>query len=204
MAEDTDVHAIAMVGDLGDRGDGYGDVLRALSRTHVPVFWVPGSGDAPVDRYLRGAYNVEVALPLLHGVHGTAAFASGQVLFAGLGGEISDDPEQPREEREQLRYPRWEAEYRLKLLAEVDYSEVVLLFWTPPAHKGQALAGSDVVAELVGTYRPRLVVCGGERRVAEIGRSIAVSPGELERGHYAVADLHRRTAELMEFADATS
>jgi hypothetical protein len=202
VAAAHDTQAIALIGELGDAGDHYGDLFRALGRSPIPVFWVPGPGDAPVERYLHEARNVELAFPLLRGVHGTAAYASGQLAIAGLGGEISDRLEQPREEQERLRYPRWEAEYRLKLLAELDYSELILLFWTPPAHKGRAIPGSDVVAELVGTYRPRLVVCGGDRGVKTLGRSMIVAPGRLADGHYAVASLRERTGRLEELARA--
>jgi hypothetical protein len=39
------------------------------------------------------------------------AFAPGEhVLFSGFGGLISDDPGEPREEYDNLLYPRWEAE----------------------------------------------------------------------------------------------
>lgn len=201
-AEDTGAQAIALIGDLGTPENGLRGLFRALAGAGRPVFWVPGAEDAPADRYLREAHNIEVAFPFLHGVHGTAAFASSQVLFAGMGGEISDDPEEPRSERDRLRYPRWEAEYRLKLLRELDYDELVLLFTTPPAHKGLALAGSEVVAELIGTYRPRLVVCGGERGSELLGRSLVVAPGSLARGRYAVADLRERAVELQEFVGA--
>jgi Icc-related predicted phosphoesterase len=201
-AEDTNAQAIALIGDLGSQANGLRDLFRALAGAGRPVFWVPGPDDAPVDRYLREAYNVEVAFPFLHGVHGTAAFASNQVVFAGMGGEISDNPEEPREERERLRYPRWEAEYRLKLLRELDYTELVFLFSTPPAHKGLALAGSEVVAELIGTYRPRLAVCGGERGSVVLGRTLAIAPGSLAEGRYAVADLRERAVELQEFVGA--
>jgi uncharacterized protein len=200
-AKDRAVHAVALVGDLGDQ-EGNRDVLRALGGSPVPVYWVPGPGDAPVARYLREAFNVEITFTQLHGVHGTAASAPGGVLFGGIGGEISDDPEEPREEQAQLRYPRWEAEYRLKLLREMKYNELVLLFCTPPAHKGLSRPGSEVLAELVSTYRARLVVCGGERGVEVLGRSLTVSPGDLRDGHYAIADLHKRDAQLEELAGA--
>jgi hypothetical protein len=170
-----------------------------LSAARRPVFWIPGPGDAPADDYLRESHNIEVAFPLVHGVHGTAAFAPGDnVLFAGMGGEVSDDLGAPRDERERLRYPRWEPEYRLNLLRLLDYNELVLMFATPPAHKGQDSPGSDVVAELVGTYRPRLVVCGGEQGVELLGKSLVVAPGRLADGNYAIADLRARTAELGE------
>jgi hypothetical protein len=49
-------------------------------------------------------------------VHGIAAFApGGHLVVAGMGGAIDDDPDAPREEVGELRYPRWEAEYRLML-----------------------------------------------------------------------------------------
>jgi uncharacterized protein len=203
VAEEQRAQAIALVGELGSRDDGYREVFRALGAGRLPVFWVPGPGDAPAGRYMREAYNIEVAFPLLHGVHGGAALApEDNVAFAGMGGEIVDDPHVPREEHERLRYPRWEAEYRLKILQVIDYNELVLLFATPPAHKGLGIPGSEAVAELVGTYRPRLVVCGGERRVEVLGKSVVVAPGNLATGEYAVADLHAKTAELAELPAA--
>jgi Icc-related predicted phosphoesterase len=204
-AEESDVQAIALVGDLG--GDSGADGLRALfktlARSDLPAFWVPGPGDAPVADYLREAANIEIVAPFLRGLHGTAAFADGHVLFAGFGGEVSDDPAAPRDETERLSYPRWEPEYRLKLVRELDEHQLVLMFWTPPAHKGQDSAGgADVVAELIGTYRPRLVITGGEQRTELIGRSLVVAPGRLADGHYAIADLHEHAADVKELATA--
>jgi Icc-related predicted phosphoesterase len=203
-AGDAGAQAVALVGDLGDGGDGVGadgyrGLFRVLAGTRIPVYWVPGAGDAPVDQYLHEAHNIEVAFPRMHGVHGTAAYVSGEVLFAGMGGEISDDPEGPRSEDQRLRYPRWEPQYRLRLLGEFDYNELVLLFWTPPAHSDLNGDGSEVVTELVGTYRPRLVVSGGPRGVHEIGKSVMVAPGSLQDGHYAIAELRTRTVELRAF-----
>src|SRR4051812_42116358 len=178
-AEESQVQAVALVGDLsGDRGEeGYRAVFKALAKAGLPAFWVPGPADAPVERYLREAYNMELVHTSLHGVHGSAAFAPGPVLFAGMGGEVGDDPEGPRDEQSALRYQRWEAEYRLKLLRELKDYELVLLFSTPPAHKGSGRAGSEVLAELATTYRARLVVCAGERGSELIGRTLVVAPG---------------------------
>jgi uncharacterized protein len=201
-AHGRDVHAVAVVGDLSD-GTDHRSTLRALGDCGLPAYWVPGPGDAPVSDYLREAYNMETVFPLLHGVHGTVAFApDGHLLFAGLGGEVDDDPDGERDEIERLRYPRWEAEYRLKLLRELDEHAVALLFATAPLHKGQGTGSSEALAELVGTYRPRLVVCGGERGHWMIGRSIVVAPGALGDGHYAVVDLQTREVELEELATA--
>jgi len=201
-ADTHDVDAIALLGDLGERRgertNGYSAFFRALARANRPVFWVPGADDVPFEAYLREAFHIETAFPSLRGVHGTAVATAGGVLFAGFGGEVTDDPGQHRDEFDRLSYPRWAAEYRLKVLGEFDYNELVMLFWTAPAHKGLELPGSEVVAELIGTYRPRLAVCGGERNVATLGRSITVAQGSLRAGHHAVADLRKRAAELHE------
>jgi uncharacterized protein len=200
---EQDVQAIAVVGDLsaGGEKDGYRAVFNALGTMGLPTFWVPGPNDAPVDRYLREAYNMEVVFPFLHGVHGTVAFADGHVLFAGMGGEIDDHPDAERDEQGRLRYPRWEAEYRLKLIRELDEHQIVMTFWNPPEHKGTGRSGSEAVTELVATYRPRLVVCDGGAGGAGselIGRSVVAFPGSLaDGGHYAIADLHSGDVELL-------
>jgi Icc-related predicted phosphoesterase len=201
-AEARDCQAIAVAGDLADGAEGYRDVLRTLGRIGVPAFWVPGPDDAPIADYLGEAYNAEVVFPFLHGVHGTAALADGHVLFAGFGGEVSDAPDAPRDETRRLSYPRWEPEYRLKILREFPEHQLVFLFATPPAHKGLATPGSEALTELVGTYRPRLVVCGGEPGTELIGRSLVVAPGSLAEGRFAVVDLHSHEVEVGELAQA--
>jgi Icc-related predicted phosphoesterase len=203
-AADHRADAVAVVGDLtagGARAD-HRTLFRALGDGGLPTFWVPGPGDAPVAHYLREAHDVEIVHPTLRGVHGTAALApDDHVVFAGLGGTLDDDPEAVREEISTLRYPRWEAEYRLRILDELGAQQSVLLFATPPAHKGRDLPGSEVVAELVATHRARLVVCGGRPGTELIGRALVVAPGSLSDGRFAVADLHAREAELLALAE---
>ena len=96
-----------------------------------------------------------------------------------------------------------EAAYRLKLLDLLGYNELVMLFGTAPAHKSRRVPGSEAAAELVGTYRARLVVCGGQHCVEVLGKSLVVAPRELPDGHYALADLRARTAELGQLSSAT-
>ena len=62
---------------------------------------------------------MEVVVPNVHGVHGSAAFTpDAHTVIAALGGEISDDRSAERDETEHLRYPRWEPEHHLMLLRE--------------------------------------------------------------------------------------
>jgi uncharacterized protein len=199
-AADLGADAIAVVGDLGaawSKGDTYREVFRLLGESGRPTFWVPGPVDAPLGEYLSEAHNMEIVFPSLHGVHGTAAQADGQLLFAGIGGEIVDDPDAMRNEEAMLRYPGWEVEYRLKIIREFKERRLVFLFTTSPAHKGLHGPGSEILAELIKTYNPRLVVVAQEG-VTEmrIGKSLVVSPGRLDRGEYAVVDLRELTVEL--------
>jgi len=165
--------AAGVVGDLG-----------------TPTYWVPGITDAPVRRYLLEPYNMVVAFPHLHGVHGTVALGPGPVAFAGMGGDLVDDPRTIRMEEALLRYPGWEAEYRLKALAELRDHAKVLLFKTPPAHKGLGTPGSRVLAELIKTYNPRVAVIAGESPGRTLlAKTHIVSPGRIDRGDYALIDL---------------
>lgn len=206
LRSDHRADAVALVGDLTTDGTraGHRALFRALGAGGLPTFWVPGPADAPVAHYLREAHDVEIVHPTVHGVHGTAALdPDGHVVFAGLGGTIDDDPDAAREEIAALRYPRWEAEYRLRILDELGGQQRVLLFTTPPAHKGRDLPGSEVVAELIATHRARLAVCGGEPATELIGRTLVVAPGRLADGRFAVADLHAREAETRVLAAIT-
>jgi uncharacterized protein len=196
--------AVAVVGDLGapwSKADTYRAIFRALGEGNRPTFWVPGRIDAPLGDHLRESYNMEIAYPFLHGVHGTVALAPGDVLFAGMGGEISDDPEIIRAEEALVRYAGWEVEYRLKVIREFDVDEQVFLFTTPPAHKGLREPGSEVLAELIKTYNPRLAIVGGEESAQEeLARTLVVCPGRLDHGHYAIVDLGTRSVEAATLA----
>jgi uncharacterized protein len=194
------VDAVTVVGDLGapwSKADTYRAVFKTLGHSGRSAFWIPGPNDAPLGDYLRESYNMEVAYPNLRGVHGTAVIGPDHVLFAGIGGEIADDPEVVRSEEALIRYPGWEAEYRLKVLDEFKDYLKVFLFATRPQHKGLHENGSEMLAELINTHRPRVVVTAGDEPEEErLGTSLVVSPGRLDRGSYALVDLHEATVEL--------
>jgi hypothetical protein len=197
---DEPIDAVTLVGDLGapwSKADTYRALFKALGHADLAAFWIPGPNDAPISDYLRESYNMEIAYPKLRGVHATAAIGPDHVLFAGIGGEIVDDPDTVRSEEGLIRYPGWEAEYRLKVVGEFkDYAKV-FLFTTRPAHKGRHEVGSEVVAELINTYRPRIVIAGGDEPAEErLGTSLLVSPGRLDQGRYALIDFHGSEVEL--------
>ena len=202
-AKEDGAQVLALLGDLGADGEirEYAGLLKAVGRAGLPAFYVPGPGDAPFGKYLKEAHNTEVVFASLHGVHGTFAFAPGYLLFAGMGGEISDDPRHEREEMERLSYPGWEVEYWLKTLRELKDYKKVFLFGTPPAHKGLREGGSELLAELVKTYSPRLALTGGDVfRQERLGTSLVVAPGRLSEGGYALIDLSEGEVEAKTLA----
>jgi len=202
-----DASAVVLVGDISSDGsaESFRAVLRTLGEADQRVYWVPGASDAPVTHFLRESYNVEVVFPKLRNVHGTFAFAPGYVLLAGMGGEITDDPEAAREERERLRYPGWEAELRFKPLAELDDHPRLFLFSTRPRHKGQQEQGSQTVAELINTFRPRTVIVpagGGDTWSELLGSSHVVSVADFATAGPVAVDV--TTGEVVSSAVSPS
>lgn len=202
---ESDADAVVLVGDLGSpwsRAATYRAIFKTLGVSGKHAFWVPGPLDAPVRDYLRESYNMEIVYPTLRGVHGAVALGPGQVLFAGMGGDIADDPDVTRAEEAILRYPGWEVEYRLKTIRDFDEHQRVLLFTTPPAHKGLREPGSEVLAELIKTYNPRVVVVAGPRPSEErLGKTLVVCPGRFDQGEYAQIDFRGPSVELAKLAE---
>lgn len=204
----SNANAILLVGSLTPKGADprqYSRVLKALAEPQLPAFYIPGPDDAPFVEFLREAANFEVVFPHIHGVHGTFAMAP-HTVFSGMGGAIVDSGDVQRDEIESLRYPGWEVEYRLKFLRELKDYEKIFLFTTWPEHKGLGQRGSSVLAEMIKTYSPRLVVVNGtEPSRAMIGTSLVVSPGSLAEGNYALIDLRNHEVTpgtLRQSADA--
>jgi Icc-related predicted phosphoesterase len=188
-----DVDAIVAIGDLGAAWSGpetYRDIFRAFGAAGIPLFWVPGRTDAPLEEFLPEAFNLEIAIPTLHAVHGLVAQGPGNVLFAGMGGDIIDDPDTITLEESILRYAAWHVEYRLKVLREFHDRQKVLMFTTPPAHKGIGGQGSEVLAELIKTYNPMLAVVRGQTAAEHrLGKTVVLSPGRVDEGTYAIVDV---------------
>jgi Icc-related predicted phosphoesterase len=199
LLAETEADVVLVVGDLGQawsKADTYRAIFKTLGGSKRPTFWVPGPVDAPLSEYLREAYNMELVFPSLRCVHGTLALGPSNVLFAGMGGDIVDDPDAVRGEEAYLTYGGWEVEYRLKAIRDFDEHERILLFTTQPAHKGMHADGSEVLAELIKTYRPRLVVVAGdEPEQRQLGKTPVICPGRLDRGSYALVDFRTLTVE---------
>ena len=201
---ETAADGIAVLGDLvGVDGepDTHRRIFRTLAESRWPTYWIPGAGDGPLSGYLREAYNLEIASKTLHAVHGCAVLDPNKdYLFAGLGGEIFDDPDEPGDER-QLRYPGWQAEYRLKVAHEFEQM-TILMFTTMPAHKGLGEPGSEVVAELIKTHRARFALVPGDEPIAEwLGKTLVVAPGRFDEGKCTFIDLQERAIEANTLAE---
>jgi uncharacterized protein len=194
QARDGAVDAIALLGNLTAKGADpreYGNILNAVGETRLPTFYIPGPDDAPLSEFLREAASFEVAFPNVRGVHSTFALAPTYTLWSGWGGVIDDDPNWVRDETASLCYPGREIVYRLKFLQDLKEYQKVFLFTTLPEHKGLGQKGSLMLAELIKTYNPRLVLVGGEQRQVTIGKSLVVMLGSLANGDFTLIDLRK-------------
>ena len=169
-------------------------VLRTLADLPCPVAIVPGEHDAPESRVLPIVTALEWTESHLHCVHGMP-LPMGELAIAGFGGRVT---EHEREVDQALRYPGWEVEYRMAFLSQVDQPLLLLVFHNPPAHVRDLepldgdRGGSEVVTELIGTWKPGVAVVAGPRPGQGMhGTTVIVSPGRLDRGEYAVFDARR-------------
>lgn len=199
LATKHQVDALVVLGDLAgpsSKPDTFAKLFKILGSANPPVYYIPGPDDMPVSEYLREAYNMELVYPYMHGVHGTFAFALGHVVFAGMGGEILDEMQAEREEIQRLRYAGWEVEYRLKILHELKDYPKIFLFTTYPHHRGLKQPGSEVLAELIKTHNPQVVIARHPVfQQNRLGKSLLVSPGLLTEGKAAIVNLRERRAE---------
>lgn len=202
-ASDADADGVFLVGGLkqtGDRPHVIGEILTALAASRLPSFYIPGPEDAPMSDYMQIAADFEVIYPRLHGVHGTFAFAPGQVIVAGLGGCVEDQAHPVREEISRVGYPGSELEYRLKFLREMRDHPKIFLFSHSPAHKGRSEKGSEAITEVIKTYNPRLVLVGGRRQDSGmLANSLVIYLGSLTQGQFSTVNFVSFAVEHRQF-----
>lgn len=164
----------------------------------VPVLIVPGHLDAPEERYFlfmqQAAFYAD-NLVLLH----ESIVKVGAYIFGGYGGEITDDA---KEDYFFLRYPRREAAIGTRRMHFINPPRI-LVFHTPPCSSldddGGVRRGHPFVNEMVQSVAPSLLFCGragGGQGVERIGTTVAVNPGALAEGRFAVVDSKERTARF--------
>ncbi|MGZ4409931.1 MAG: hypothetical protein ACXVY6_14280 [Gaiellaceae bacterium] len=57
--------------------------------------------------------------------------------------------------------------------------------------------GDEPIDAVINTYRPRIVIAGGDEPSGEsLGTSLVLCPGRLDRGRYALVDFHNSTLEF--------
>jgi uncharacterized protein len=165
--------------------------VHELAALPCPVAIVPGEHDAPERRMMPILASQEWAEHRLLCVHGMPA-VMGELAVGGFGGRIT---EHEREVESAVRYPAWEARYRMAFLTQVDQALLVLVFHTPPArvHDLDLVhgrhTGSEAVTELIGTWSPKVAVVAGHHAARGLyAATVVVSPGRLDHGEYTVFD----------------
>jgi len=89
----------------------------------------------------------------------------------------------------------------MKVLRELKDYQKVFLFATKPEHKGLGDEGSEVVAELIKTFKPRVAIVAGpnlpgaDLKHEMLGTTLVVMPGSLSEGDFSVIDINSQKFE---------
>jgi len=175
-----------VAGDLASCGslDETKEVLEELVSQGSPVVWVPGNCDSPraLELKLQGAHLVHESVKEIGGL-----------IFAGLGGSIYTPFNTPFEYSDEELGEKL-APVLAKIGAE-KMNKTILVVHNPPYKsgldtvRGGEYVGSKNLRKLIESYQPRLLITGHIHEspgVTSIGRTLAVNPGPLQRGHYAL------------------
>ncbi len=191
--EEYDV--IVVAGDLsrwGDVKEAF-DVLKTLTK-HATTFFVPGNCDNPSLLRTENVYN---AINL----HGKVIEHNG-LVFAGIGGSNTTPFNTPIEFTED------------KLAEIMDQMEKnlrgknidIMVSHTPPyatkldiAFSGEHV-GSIKVREFLEKHQPLICICGHiheSQGMDKLGRTIAINPGPIADGKYAIVELDERKKRII-------
>lgn len=175
-----------VAGDLASCGslEEARSVLEELVSQGPPVVWVPGNCDTreTLGLSLDNAYLVHERVVELEGL-----------VFTGLGGSIYTPFNTPFEYSDEELGARLAP--LLEKIGEEKMGSTILVVHNPPYRSGLDLVrggeyvGSKKLRELVAKYQPRLLLTGHIHEasgVTNIGRTLLVNPGPLQRGHYAL------------------
>jgi len=180
--------------------DNYWKFYLQIAKLQKPTFLIPGNVDSPISQYLKVATEA-MKNPNIHIIH-HSFFLFGNCVIAGFGGEIT---EKDKEDFFVLQYPRWEAEYGLGFLPNLNQPKI-LLFHTPPLGKldldNDKHKGSMVINDLIQIYKPSLVFCGHAHKARgeeKIGPTKVINPGALKDGFYALVDTDTQKVDFIKF-----
>ncbi|MEM0016945.1 MAG: metallophosphoesterase family protein [Candidatus Korarchaeum sp.] len=172
--------ALLLAGDISNGSmDDVREVLRSLSDLGSPVFFVPGNMDP---KSLLEVHELEGCLNL----HGDKSYV-GSYSIGGVGGGLIS----PFSTR--IEFSEDEIESLLKAVGRVD----IILAHTPPfgtldrVRTGMKV-GSRALRRYIEENSPLLCVCGHIHEssgVERIGSTLAVNPGPLSWGRYALIEL---------------
>ncbi|MDX1672994.1 MAG: hypothetical protein R3211_11690, partial [Balneolaceae bacterium] len=172
------------------------EIFKLLGKSGIPSYYIPGPQDTPLVAFLREAYNIELIFGSMHGVHGTFAFAPRHYLFAGMGGELVQDPKKEPPESGSIQYEAWQVEYLFKVLKEMKDYPMIFLFASQPKHRVASPEGSDELTQIINTHQPKLVIVRGEEYFErKLGSSLYICPGNASKGTAAIIDFQDRSSQ---------
>jgi len=170
--------------------------LETMGNLNIFTAIIPGTMDTPLCEFLRLGMAAELEFPTLHLVHATLV-THAYFAFCGIGAGLSEEGA-----RDTDCYSRTQAEYFLRSLWNVEQSNRILLFASPPPGPLGGSQAVPLVGDLIDSIHPSLCVVSGPTKcqgIGWIGHTRVINPGLLSDGAAAWLNLNKEEAEQVEF-----
>ncbi|MGM0509967.1 MAG: metallophosphoesterase [Thermoplasmatota archaeon] len=169
--------------------------LEYLTKFDLPVLFVPGHTDTPLEMYED---LVNIALDKtqnLHYVH-LKFLQLDKFIFSGCGGIIGDESE----EFFQYKIPVGELKSRLKNLKTFRQEKVMVVHTPPSVGEGDEIEeSSEYVDEVIKFLKPKILFYGmidPENKMRVINDTVVITPGPLYEGNYCIVNTKTMSVEF--------
>ncbi len=193
-AEFTQADAVLVAGDFAKFGDTETGLptLQALMKKHETIYAITGNCDEPTFIEKLDEYDVNIEACLVH---------SQGIFFSGSGGASKFTGTTPNERDDE------EFITDLRVVSELEEkSNTILLIHNPPKNTkldkidAGVHVGSQLIKEFIEKNQPLAVISGHIHEsfaIDTIGKTIAINPGSLAEGRYAILEIKKVSGEFV-------
>lgn len=161
--------------------------LGYLTKLDLPVLFIPGHTDTPLEMYEDLVNTALDKTQNLHYIH-LKFLQLDKFIFSGCGGIIGDESEEFFE----YRIPINELKNRLRNLKTFSQEKIVVVHTPPSIDEGEEIEGAvGYVDDVIKFLKPKILFYGmidPENKMRVINDTVAISPGPLKDGNYCIVN----------------
>ncbi len=174
--------------------------LEYLTKLDLPVLFVPGHTDTPLDMYEDLVNMALDKTQNLHYVH-LKFLQLDNYIFSGCGGIIGDESEKYF----QYKISIGELKTRLRNLKTFRQEKIMVVHTPPSVGEGDDMEEpSEYVNEVIKFLKPKILFYGmidPKSKMRVINDTVAISPGPLTEGNYCVVNTKTMSVEFENLED---